>query len=320
MANLPSSTFTQFFDNNGDPLASGKVYTYIAGTTTNKATYTTAAGTVSAANPIILDAYGRCKFYLGSGAYDLALKTSADTQIATIENVVGNAGLVGSSISVVSTIAELRALTAGVTDFAYVNLTQTTATGFGVPTLFYWYTLGAVSDNGWTQILPDSSPATGGWIACNLGGYLQLGQYVGSTLASTITLQKARGNKTTPADVENADEIFALEGFAYSGSFLGTAKIVSEVAAAVTTAQRPASNLKFYTNAANGSITLALTIDKDQVATFAKLLTTAASTTASAGLNLPHGTAPTSPVNGDVWTTTAGLYVRVNGSTVGPLS
>ena len=45
-----------------------------------------------------------------------------------------------------------------------------------------------------------------------------------------------------------------------------------------------------------------------------------ASTTALASLNVPHGAAPTTPVDGDIWTTTAGLYVRINGSTVGPLS
>jgi hypothetical protein len=45
---------------------------------------------------------------------------------------------------------------------------------------------------------------------------------------------------------------------------------------------------------------------------------TAASAAGGAGFNLPHGTAPTSPTNGDVWTTTAGMYVRVNGTTVGP--
>lgn len=48
-------------------------------------------------------------------------------------------------------------------------------------------------------------------------------------------------------------------------------------------------------------------------------VTTAASSSGDAGLSLPHGTAPSSPTNGDVWTTTAGIYVRVNGSTVGPL-
>jgi hypothetical protein len=42
---------------------------------------------------------------------------------------------------------------------------------------------------------------------------------------------------------------------------------------------------------------------------------TIASTTTNAGLNIPHGAAPTTPVNGDVWTTTAGLFARVNGGT-----
>lgn len=45
-----------------------------------------------------------------------------------------------------------------------------------------------------------------------------------------------------------------------------------------------------------------------------------ASTTSQASLRIAHGTAPTSPVDGDMWTTTAGLYVRINGATVGPLS
>lgn len=46
----------------------------------------------------------------------------------------------------------------------------------------------------------------------------------------------------------------------------------------------------------------------------------AATSTARASLCLDHGTAPTSPVDGDIWTTTAGLFVRINGSTVGPLT
>lgn len=45
-----------------------------------------------------------------------------------------------------------------------------------------------------------------------------------------------------------------------------------------------------------------------------------ASVAAGAPLRIPHGAAPTAPVNGDIWTTSAGLYVRVNGATVGPLS
>jgi hypothetical protein len=45
-----------------------------------------------------------------------------------------------------------------------------------------------------------------------------------------------------------------------------------------------------------------------------------ASTASLASIALPHGSAPSSPNNGDMWTTTAGLFVRINGSTVGPLS
>lgn len=49
-------------------------------------------------------------------------------------------------------------------------------------------------------------------------------------------------------------------------------------------------------------------------------LATPAGTTGVSSLNIPHGVAPTAPVNGDMWTTTAGLFVRINGATVGPLS
>lgn len=53
--------------------------------------------------------------------------------------------------------------------------------------------------------------------------------------------------------------------------------------------------------------------------TFGNRLLTPASTTSYAGLNIPHGSAPSSPANGDMWTTTAGLYIRINNGTIGPL-
>ncbi len=39
------------------------------------------------------------------------------------------------------------------------------------------------------------------------------------------------------------------------------------------------------------------------------------SSAGEASLSIPHGVAPTSPVNGDMWTTTSGLYLRINGTT-----
>lgn len=48
-------------------------------------------------------------------------------------------------------------------------------------------------------------------------------------------------------------------------------------------------------------------------------ITAGATSVDAASLSLPHGTAPTTPVNGDLWTTTTGLYSHVNGATAGPL-
>ncbi len=49
-------------------------------------------------------------------------------------------------------------------------------------------------------------------------------------------------------------------------------------------------------------------------------LTMAPSTVNGAGLNLPPGVAPGLPNNGDLWTTTVGLFARINNITVGPFA
>ena len=54
---------------------------------------------------------------------------------------------------------------------------------------------------------------------------------------------------------------------------------------------------------------------KNSAAVFTAKVSTLASATGGAGFNVPHGVAPTSPVDGDVWTTTAGVFVRLNGAT-----
>ena len=45
-------------------------------------------------------------------------------------------------------------------------------------------------------------------------------------------------------------------------------------------------------------------------------LMTPASTTAISSIRVPHGVSPTTPVNGDLWSTTTGFYGRVNGASV----
>jgi len=84
----------QFFDNNGDPLAGGKIYTYAAGTTTPVVTYQDYAGAAEHTNPIILDAAGRVPSYeiwlLVSAYYKFVVKTSADVTVFTLDNMLSN--------------------------------------------------------------------------------------------------------------------------------------------------------------------------------------------------------------------------------------
>ena len=80
----------QFFDDNGNPLTGGKVFTYAAGTTTPLATYTTTTGAVANANPIILDAAGRTpnEIWLAVGTlYKFIVKTSADVLVGTYDGL-----------------------------------------------------------------------------------------------------------------------------------------------------------------------------------------------------------------------------------------
>lgn len=80
----------QLFDNSGNVLTGGKIYTYEAGTTTPAVTYTTPTGSAFNSNPIIADASGRLSneiWFPVSGAYKFVLKDTNDVLIATYDNI-----------------------------------------------------------------------------------------------------------------------------------------------------------------------------------------------------------------------------------------
>lgn len=86
MANpIPMLKF-QAFDSSGDPLSGGKLYTYDAGTTTPKTTYTDSTLGTPNTNPVILDSRGEANVWL-SGGYKFVLKDSADATIYTVDNI-----------------------------------------------------------------------------------------------------------------------------------------------------------------------------------------------------------------------------------------
>lgn len=81
----------QFFDANGVPLNGGKIYTYLAGTTTPAPTYTTSAGNTPHSNPIVLNSSGRIasgEIWQPAGtSYKYVVETSVGVLIGSFDNV-----------------------------------------------------------------------------------------------------------------------------------------------------------------------------------------------------------------------------------------
>lgn len=76
------------FDAAGDPLAGGKVYSYAAGTTTPLDTFTTRAGNIANANPVVLNANGEADVWTTTGVlYKFVLKDSLGVTQWTVDNV-----------------------------------------------------------------------------------------------------------------------------------------------------------------------------------------------------------------------------------------
>jgi len=108
----------QFFDNNGNPLSGGKLYTYVAGTSTPAPTYTSVSGATANPNPIILNSAGRppSQVWLDNNStYKFVLTTSTDILLWTMDNIPS----IGSFAT--ATIAELPSVPAAVNDLAYVT-------------------------------------------------------------------------------------------------------------------------------------------------------------------------------------------------------
>jgi hypothetical protein len=113
----------QFFDNSGNPLTGGKLYTYTAGTTTPAVTYTSSNGVTAHTNPIVLDAAGRVpnsgEVWLTDGLqYKFLLKDANDVLIATYDNIVG----INSNFVNFTNEQEIQTATAGQTVFTLTTM------------------------------------------------------------------------------------------------------------------------------------------------------------------------------------------------------
>ena len=119
----------QFFDNSGQVLTGGKLYTYDAGTTTPAPTYTNSSGVTAQPNPIVLNAAGRVpdsgEIWLSDSiSYKFVLKDQNDVLIGTYDNLVG----INSNFVNFTGEEETQTATQGQTIFTLATLQYTPAT------------------------------------------------------------------------------------------------------------------------------------------------------------------------------------------------
>ena len=120
MKYLSPWTRVRFMDANGNPLSGGKLYTYLTGTSTPKATYSDSGGTLNA-NPVILDAEGYTDVWLDNDAdYRFRLENSAGVlqwqrdDISPTGAASGDSTILGNSGKTYKMVAGvLRQTTAG---------------------------------------------------------------------------------------------------------------------------------------------------------------------------------------------------------------
>lgn len=84
---LTNPIWGPFRDDDDEPLVGGKIYFYIAGTTTLKDTYQDVAGASLNTNPVILNGRGEMPVPFGTGTYKIVVKTAADVVIRSVDNL-----------------------------------------------------------------------------------------------------------------------------------------------------------------------------------------------------------------------------------------
>ncbi len=105
---MPSPIF-QGFDNNGDPLVGGLLYTQVAGYTGDLATYLDAGLSSPNTNPVVLDSAGRAIVFLLPRTYAFTLKTSTGTQLWTVDGVAST-GLTQATVGIGSAVTTFGGL------------------------------------------------------------------------------------------------------------------------------------------------------------------------------------------------------------------
>jgi len=94
------NAWSQIVDSTGAPCSGCLLYTFVAGSTTPQATYTTPGGGVANTNPVQLDTAGTANIWLTPGqTYRFDLYTSTLTLIRSVDNIPGGTLLGQSAVT-----------------------------------------------------------------------------------------------------------------------------------------------------------------------------------------------------------------------------
>lgn len=87
---IVNNPVVQFFDNNGNPLAGGKITTYLSNTTTPASTWQNEALSVLNTNPIVLNSRGEATIWLTPDIqYTFVLTDANDNLVQTVNDIYG---------------------------------------------------------------------------------------------------------------------------------------------------------------------------------------------------------------------------------------
>ena len=203
----------------------------------------------------------------------------------------------GSGVTAATTITAFVSGTGGAGTYtvsASQTVSSTTITAYGIiPGQISLKIQGKAGGTNQSQLGITPAPQASGRLDMTLDNTVSQQANFADLAAINFKGRDAGGNSVTPA---------------YINGVLGN-----------KAANVPSGVLQFYVtkyNAGAGVNTRYLEISGDSdFVSVAALFKTVASTTTQAGIRIPHGTAPSAPTDGDLWTTTSGMFVRINGVT-----
>lgn len=165
----------QFFDADGDPLASGRLYTYEAGTSTPIAVYSDVDLTIPYSNPIVLDSAGRTAgpVYPPVTAVKYVLKDANLVTIWTADDVIASAPATAATPACVAPVITVQPAN---TTIVHGNSATLTVTVTGTSPITYQWYLGSSGDT--------SNPIDGATASSYTAVKVAAGTYTGWVRAS----------------------------------------------------------------------------------------------------------------------------------------